>query len=147
MHIICEYLHDLYTLNSLSGWKGLTKFIPKDCLNSTLIYILFSLIYCDILSLKVDFLFQSFLVITVEAKTLISSLFQLAHELCIYSSYLWEIRILKSKKTLHMFLALRNLSIIVICKVMNLYYHLAIFKQNIFVLTLEKPRMGFNFHS
>ena len=26
------------------GWKGLTKFIPRDCLNSTLIYILFSLI-------------------------------------------------------------------------------------------------------
>ena len=28
---------------SLSGWKGLTKFIPRDCLNSTLIYILISL--------------------------------------------------------------------------------------------------------
>ena len=27
---ICEHLHDLYTLNSLSGWKGLTKFIPRE---------------------------------------------------------------------------------------------------------------------
>ena len=34
---------DLYTWNSLSGRKRLTKFIPRDCLNSTLIYILFSL--------------------------------------------------------------------------------------------------------
>ena len=32
-------LHDLYTFISLSGYKGLTKFIPRDCLNSTLIYI------------------------------------------------------------------------------------------------------------
>ena len=46
-YIICEHLHDLYTLNSLSGWTGLTKFIPKDCLNSTLIYILFSLVICS----------------------------------------------------------------------------------------------------
>jgi len=30
-------------LNSLSGWKGLTKFIPRDSLNSSLIYILFSM--------------------------------------------------------------------------------------------------------
>ena len=37
LHIICENLHDLYTLNSLWGWKGLTKFIPRDFLNSTLI--------------------------------------------------------------------------------------------------------------
>ena len=44
MHIICEHLHDLYTLNSLSGWKGLTKIIPRGLLNSTLIYILFSLV-------------------------------------------------------------------------------------------------------
>ena len=44
LHIICEHLHDLYTLNSLSGWKGLKKFIPRDWLNSTLIYILFSLV-------------------------------------------------------------------------------------------------------
>ena len=41
--IICEHLHDLYTLNSSSGGKGLTKFIPRDCLNSTLIYIIFFL--------------------------------------------------------------------------------------------------------
>jgi len=41
--IICEHLHDLTTFKFLSGWKGLTKFIPRDCLNSTLIYILFSL--------------------------------------------------------------------------------------------------------
>ena len=33
----------MYTLNSLSGWKGLAKFIPRDCLNFTLKYILFSL--------------------------------------------------------------------------------------------------------
>ena len=44
MHIICEHLHDLYTLNSLSGWKGLKKFIPKDSLKSPLIYILFSMV-------------------------------------------------------------------------------------------------------
>ena len=43
LHIICEHLHDLYTLNSLSGWKGLKKFIPRDFLNSPLIYILFSM--------------------------------------------------------------------------------------------------------
>ena len=43
MHIICEHLHDLYTLNSLSGWKGLKKFIPRDPLNSPLIFILFSM--------------------------------------------------------------------------------------------------------
>ena len=40
LHIICEHLHDLYTLNSLR----LRKFIPRDSLNSTLVYILFSLI-------------------------------------------------------------------------------------------------------
>ena len=43
MHIICEHLRDLFTLNSLSGWKGLKKFIPRDSLNSPLIYILFSM--------------------------------------------------------------------------------------------------------
>ena len=37
-------LHDLYTLNSLSGWKGRKKFIPTDSLNSPLIYILFYLV-------------------------------------------------------------------------------------------------------
>jgi len=42
LHIICEHLHDLYTLNSLSGWKGLTKIIPRDSFNSSL-YILFSM--------------------------------------------------------------------------------------------------------
>ena len=42
LHIICEHLHDLYTLNSLSGWKGLKKFISKDSFNSFL-YILFSM--------------------------------------------------------------------------------------------------------
>ena len=34
----------MYTLNSLSGWKGLKKFIRRDSLNSPLIYILFSLL-------------------------------------------------------------------------------------------------------
>jgi len=44
LHIICEHLHDLYTLNSLSGWKkGLKKSIPRDSFNSSLIYILFSM--------------------------------------------------------------------------------------------------------
>ena len=46
LHLICEHLHDLYTLISLiglKGTKGLTKFIPRDSLNSPLIYILFSL--------------------------------------------------------------------------------------------------------
>jgi len=43
LHIICENLHDLYTLNSLSGWKGLKKFIPRDSFNSSL-YILFSMV-------------------------------------------------------------------------------------------------------
>ena len=43
-HIICEHLHDLYTLNTHSGWKGLKKFIPRDSLNSPLIYILFSML-------------------------------------------------------------------------------------------------------
>ena len=43
LHIICEHLHDLYTLNYLSGWKGLKKFTTRDSLNSPLIYILFSL--------------------------------------------------------------------------------------------------------
>ena len=46
LHLICEHLHDLYTLISLiglKGIKGLTKFIPRDSLNSPLIYILFSL--------------------------------------------------------------------------------------------------------
>ena len=43
LHIICEHLHDLYTLNSLSGLKGLKKFIPRDCFNSSL-YIPFSMI-------------------------------------------------------------------------------------------------------
>ena len=38
--IICEHLHDLYTLNSLSGWKVLTQFIPRDSFNSSP-YILF----------------------------------------------------------------------------------------------------------
>ena len=42
LHIICEHLHDLYTLNSLSGWKGLKKFIPRDSFTSSL-YILFSM--------------------------------------------------------------------------------------------------------
>ena len=41
--IICDHLHDLYTLNSLSDWKGLKKFTPRDSLNSPLIYILFSM--------------------------------------------------------------------------------------------------------
>ena len=44
MHIICEHLQDLYTLNFLSGWKGLKKFIPRDSLNSPLLYILFSMV-------------------------------------------------------------------------------------------------------
>ena len=43
LHIICEHLHDLYTLNSLSGWKGLKKFIPRNSFNSSL-YILFSMV-------------------------------------------------------------------------------------------------------
>ena len=43
MHIICEHLHDFYTFNSRSGWKGLKKFIPRDCLISPLIYIIFSM--------------------------------------------------------------------------------------------------------
>ena len=43
MHIICEHLHDLYTLNFLSGWKRLKKFIPRDSFNSFL-YILFSMV-------------------------------------------------------------------------------------------------------
>ena len=38
LHIVCENLHDLYTLNSLSSWKGLKNFIPSDSLNSPLIY-------------------------------------------------------------------------------------------------------------
>ena len=42
--IICEHLHDLYTMNFLSGWKGLKKFIPRDSLNSPPIYILFSML-------------------------------------------------------------------------------------------------------
>ena len=29
LHIICEHLHDLYTLNSLLGWKGLEKIHTK----------------------------------------------------------------------------------------------------------------------
>ena len=33
----------MYTFISLSGYKGLTKFIPRDCLNSTLIYIYYIL--------------------------------------------------------------------------------------------------------
>jgi len=53
LHIICEHLHDLYTLNSLSGWKGLKKCIPRDSLNSPLIYILFSMIISLCLSLNV----------------------------------------------------------------------------------------------
>ena len=43
LHIICEHLHDFYTLNFLSGWKGLKKFIQRDSFNSSL-YILFSMI-------------------------------------------------------------------------------------------------------
>ena len=43
LQIICEHLHDLYTLNSLLGRKGLKKLIPRDSLNSPLMYILFSL--------------------------------------------------------------------------------------------------------
>ena len=43
LHIICVHLHDLYTLNSLSELKGLKKIIPRDSLNSPLVYILFSL--------------------------------------------------------------------------------------------------------
>ena len=31
------------TLNSLSGWKGLKKFRPRDSFNASLIYILFSM--------------------------------------------------------------------------------------------------------
>ena len=42
LHIICAHLDDLYTLNSLSGWKGLKKFIPRDSFISSL-YILFSM--------------------------------------------------------------------------------------------------------
>ncbi len=45
--VISEHLHEFYNLNSFSGWKGLTKFIPRDFLNSTLIYILFSLVDDD----------------------------------------------------------------------------------------------------
>ena len=30
---------ELYTSNSLTDWKGLTKFTPRECLNSTLISI------------------------------------------------------------------------------------------------------------
>ena len=44
LHIICEHLHDLYTLHSLLGRKGLKKFIPRDSLISPLIYILFSMV-------------------------------------------------------------------------------------------------------
>ena len=36
MGMICEHLHELYTLNSFSGSKGLTKFIPRDCFYSIL---------------------------------------------------------------------------------------------------------------
>ena len=43
LYIIYEHLQDLYTLNSLLCWKGLKKIITKDCLNSTPVYILFSL--------------------------------------------------------------------------------------------------------
>ena len=42
-HFTNDDLHDLYTLNSLSAWKGLKKFIPRDSLNYSLIYILFSM--------------------------------------------------------------------------------------------------------
>ena len=34
LHVICEYLHELYTLNSFSGSKELNKFIPRDSLIS-----------------------------------------------------------------------------------------------------------------
>ena len=33
LHIICEHLHDLYTLNSLSGWKELINFIHTEGLS------------------------------------------------------------------------------------------------------------------
>jgi len=38
---------NIYLIFTLSGWKGLNKFIPRDSLNSPLIYILFSLIISD----------------------------------------------------------------------------------------------------
>ena len=50
---ICEHLHDLYTLNCLSDWKGLKKFIPRDSLNSSLRYILFSMDTTDAVRLTI----------------------------------------------------------------------------------------------
>ena len=34
LHVICEYLHELYTLNSILGSKELNKYIPRDSLIS-----------------------------------------------------------------------------------------------------------------
>ena len=68
LHIICEHLHDLYTLNSLSGWKGLKKFIPRDSFNFSL-YILFSMhVMCSLFKLRlsdksiITWVFQDFTV-------------------------------------------------------------------------------------
>jgi len=47
LRITCEHLHELYTLNSFSGWKGLTKFIHKGLLGLLkfhCMYNLFSLV-------------------------------------------------------------------------------------------------------
>ena len=43
----------MYTLNSLSGRKGLTKFIPRDSFNSSL-YILFSMLVDNLVENLVD---------------------------------------------------------------------------------------------
>ena len=42
LRIICEHLHELYTLNSLSDWKELTKFIPQGLFKLRSIHILCS---------------------------------------------------------------------------------------------------------
>ena len=47
LHIICEHLHDLYTLNSLSGWKGLKKMIPRFF---KFLYNIYSIVYAYILN-------------------------------------------------------------------------------------------------
>ena len=70
LHIICEHSHDLYTLNSLSGWKGLKKFIPRDSLNSPLIYILFSMIMRLLFK---DFSFTGFTIRDFKKSTFLKS--------------------------------------------------------------------------
>ena len=110
LHKICEHLHDLYTLNSLSDWKGVKQFIPKGCLNSDLIYIQFPMSGNQVMTLKLSVIhnqkFWPLIMKWVEWLTLVWCNFLYAYLILRSAVYLTIIN-----KTILIFLNIRSPSI------------------------------------